>query len=214
MSQSVDGAGPPVKKEIVITAVVFLGVGFLAGYVYKAQSVPSGSEVESAPLSPTDEGPASGASAGASGQALPPGHPPIADPATIQMIEQQASQNPNDPAPALQLANLFFDQGQYDQAVPWYQKALQLDPKNVSARTDLGTCFFNLGKPDEALREFRQSLEIDPRHEPTLFNVVVVNLEGKHDLRAAREAWEKLHRLNPNYPNLDSLKQRIDSLTQ
>ncbi len=204
------------KKETVITALVFLSVGFLAGYVYKAQSVSSAGEVQSAAApssSSPDEAPASSTSSGASGQALPPGHPPIADPATIQMIEQQASQNPNDPAPALQLANLFFDQRQYDQAVPWYQKALQLDPKNVSARTDLGTCFFNLGKPDEALGEFRQSLAIDPRHEPTLFNVVVVNLEGKHDLRAAREAWEKLHRLNPNYPNLDSLKQKIDSLT-
>ena len=194
------------KKETVITALIFLSVGFLAGYIYKAQTVSSTDHAESAAAaSPSPDGaPAS------SGQALPPGHPAVADPATLRMLREQASENPQDPAPALRLADLLFDQGQFDQAVSWYQKALQLDPKNVAARTDLGTCFFNLGQPEEALREFRQSLQIDPRHEPTLFNVVVVNLAGNHDVRAAREAWEKLHRLNPNYPNLGSLKQRLD----
>jgi tetratricopeptide (TPR) repeat protein len=201
-----------VKKETLITALVFLGIGFLAGYVYKSQSTQSVlSETASAPAAAPmtqSAGPAATPSNSAAG--LPPGHPALGDPAMRNMLEQQASQNPQDPQAALRVADYLYDQQLFDQAIPWYQKSLQLNPKNVNARTDMGTCYFNVGRFDDALREFHQSLAVDPRHEPTLYNVVVVNLEGKHDLRAASQAWDELHRLNPNYPNLDQLKQKLD----
>jgi lipoprotein NlpI len=202
-----------VKKETLITALVFLGIGFVAGYVYKAQS--SGSVAGGAATAPASAPMAQTAGAASASDTsvagLPPGHPPIGDPAMRRMLEQQAAQNPEDPQAALRVADYLYDQRQFDQAIPWYEKSLQLDSKNVNARTDMGTCYFNLGRADEALREFKQSLAIDPRHEPTLYNVVVVNLEGKHDLKAASQAWDQLHRLNPNYPNLDQLKQKLDA---
>lgn len=127
-----------------------------------------------------------------------------------RFLEDEASQKPNDPVPALRLANFLFDKQKFSDAVPWYEKSLALDPTNVDARTDLGTAYFDLGHADEAVKEFSQSLKVDPNHQPTLFNLIVVSLEGTHDLRAANYAWERLHRLNPDYPNLDRLKQELD----
>jgi tetratricopeptide (TPR) repeat protein len=201
-----------VKKETLITALVFLGIGFLAGYVYKAQSTQNvARETAPAPASaPMGQAAGAATTSESSAAGLPPGHPPIGNPAMRQMLEQQAAQNQQDPQAALKVADYLYDQGQFDQAIPWYQKSLQLDARNVNARTDMGTCYFNIGRPDDALREFRQSLAINPRHEPTLYNLVVVNLEGKHDLKAASRAWDDLQRLNPNYPNLDQLKQKLD----
>lgn len=200
------------KKETLITALVFLGIGFLAGYVYKAQS--SGSVAGAAVPAPAAAPMAQPASAASTSETsttgLPPGHPPIGDPATRHTLELQAAQNPQDPQAALRVADYLYDQQLFDQAIPWYQKSLELDSKNVNARTDMGTCYFNLGRPNDALREFKQSLAINPKHEPTLYNLVVVNLEGKHDLKAASQAWDELHLLNPKYPNLDQLKQKLD----
>ena len=216
------------KKETIIAAVVFFCVGFLAGYVYHAQSSSINS---SAPESQTS---VSGASPPAQEQpsafaagtpdeapeaqsrdsrpgALPPGHPPVDTASAIKVLEDQAAARPSEPRPRLELANLLYDHKQFEQAILWYQKALELDPRNVSARTDLGTSYYNLGRADEALREYRKSLEIDPRHQPTLYNMVLVNLEGTHNLAAARQAWEQLHGLNPKYPGLDRLKQRLDT---
>lgn len=144
-------------------------------------------------------------------QGLPQGHPPINADSMIKALKEQAAQNPQDPEAPLRLANVLYDHQRFSEAVEWYQKALKLDPKNVNARTDLGTCFFNLGQPKQALAEYHKSLQADPRHEPTLFNMIVVNLEGTHDLAAARDAWQKLHGLNPNYRGLDRLKQRLDA---
>jgi tetratricopeptide (TPR) repeat protein len=111
----------------------------------------------------------------------------------------------------LRLANLFYDRKQYDKAIEWYRRALELDSRNVNARTDLGTAYSYVGRPRDALREYRKSLETDPGHAPTLYNLILVSLNGTHDLGTARDALERLEKLNPNYPGLDSLKQRLDA---
>jgi tetratricopeptide (TPR) repeat protein len=111
----------------------------------------------------------------------------------------------------LRLANFLYDQKQYSKSLEWYQRALEVDPKNVNARTDLGTALFYLGRPQDALREYNQSLAINPQHEPTLLNTIVVNVEGTHDLVAAQKAWDRLHQLNPNHPALVGLKEQIDA---
>lgn len=206
------------RKETVITAVVFFGVGFLAGYIYDAQKnwnaqqkVASAGVPRVRDEMPGREAGAPDAASGATPQGLPQGHPSIETAAVVKALEEQATQNAKDPEPRLKLANYLYDQRQFQQAIEWYQKALELDPKNVNARTDLGTSFFNVGRPSDALREYGKSLETNPKHEPTMFNLIIVNLEGTHDLAAARAAWERLYKLNPNYPGLDRLKQSLDA---
>lgn len=193
-----------------MTAVVFLCVGFAAGYVFKSQTAPSGSVAESS--STASSGAA--AAAAADGSALPPGHPAVdTSPeaqAQVQVMEQQAESNPQDPAAPLKLADFLYDHGDFQRAIPWYQKAVALDPRNVNASTDLGTCYFNLGRWNDALRQFQHSLDVEPQHQPTLFNIIVVNMEGKHDYQAARRAYDVLYKLNPTYPKLDDLKKTLD----
>ena len=204
------------KKETIITAIVFLGVGFLAGYIYQAQvsfrEAQQGGAAGTPHVHTGGEGdmPAAGGGAGGTGQ-LPEGHPPIDTSAVTKALEEQAAQNPNDPEPRLKLANYLYDQHQWQRAIEWYQKALELDPKNVNARTDLGTAYFNLGRAQDALREYRKSLEIDPTHQPTMFNSIVVYFDGLHDAGAARQMMERLTKLNPNYPGIDRLKGRLDA---
>jgi tetratricopeptide (TPR) repeat protein len=203
------------KKETVITAIVFFAVGFLAGYIYDAQkNWNTQRTVASAPRA-RDEAPSGAATAGAAGtgmgQALPEGHPPIDIASVVKTLEEQAAQNPQDVNVRVNLANYLYDHQRWQQAIEWYQKALALDPKNVSARTDLGTAYFNAGNPQEALREYRESLQYDPTHQPTLFNSIIVNLDGLHDTAAARQAWERLNKMNPGYPGLDKLKDRLEA---
>lgn len=206
------------KKETVITAIVFLIVGFLAGYISKDQvNANALRQAAGAPHDHTHDQPAGGTPAGnaagaGTGQSLPEGHPPIDSSAMVKALEEQAAQNPKDAAPRLQLANLHYDQGHWQKAVEWYQKTLELDPRNVNARTDLGTAYFNLGRPQDALREYKRTLELEPNHEPTIFNSIIVNLQGTRDTAAAQAAWDKLNRMNPNYPGLDRLKPRLDEL--
>ncbi|HEX5482779.1 MAG TPA: tetratricopeptide repeat protein [Terriglobia bacterium] len=201
------------KRETLITAIVFLGVGFLAGYVFNAQRTSrqqAASVAATSPSSPTSTAAAQADPGNSDASGLPKGHPPVNDAEIIKFFKEAASRNPSDPEPRLKLANFLYDKHEFSDAITWYQQALRLDPRNVDARTDMATCYFNLGKAREALNELHQALKIDPQHEATLFNLIVVNLNGTHDLRAARQALHRLDQINPSYPNLDQLKQSLD----
>jgi tetratricopeptide (TPR) repeat protein len=201
-----------VKKETIITAIVFFAMGGLAGYVgaeYKASNSQQAAVVPAE--APSGPAPTDHDAAEAESLRIPKGHPPIDDTAVVKVLQDEAAQKPQDPLPALKLANYLYDQHQFEQAIAWYQKVLALDPQNINAHTDLGTSYFHAGRPQEALREFRRSLEINPEHAQTLFNSIVVNLEGTHDLAAAQRAWDRLHALSPNYHGLDRLKQSLDA---
>ena len=201
------GLDPSLATNL-ITALVFLCVGFVAGYVFKSQTTNAGAAQADPTAAAASSGAATDASAG--GGALPPGHPPIDTSPEIQAEEQQAAANPQDPGPPLKLADYLYDQRDFQQAITWYEKAVALDPRNVNASTDLGTCYFNVGRFDDALRQFHHSLAVEPGHQPTLFNLIVVNLEGKHDYKAGRQEYDTLYRLNPGYPKLDDLKKQLD----
>ena len=202
------------KKETIATAVIFLAVGFLAGYItndqmnWNARQKPA--QTGMAPNMPpggTNPGPMEGPNA----QSLPEGHPAVDSGAVIKQMQEMAAQNPKDAEIRLKLANFLYDQKQYTQSIEWYERALELEPNNVNARTDLGTAYFYTGRPQDALQEYRKSLKIDPKHEPTLLNTIVVNLEGTHDVAAAQKAWDELHKLNPNHPALAGLKEKLDA---
>ena len=205
------------KKETIITAVIFLAVGFLAGYITDAQMNWSARpKAAQTAATPSEMPPLGGAASAPNGgtmpqQGLPEGHPPIDSAAVIQQMEDMAAQNPKDADIRLKLANFLYDEKQYSKTIEWYQRALELDPKNVNGHTDLGTAYFYTGRPQDALREYGKSLEIDPKHEQTLLNTIVVNLEGAHDLAAAQQAWDRLYKLNPNHPALAGLKGQIDA---
>ena len=204
------------KKETILTAVVFFVVGFLAGYITDAQLSWSGRQKALVPATSSmpSEMPAGGSAGTAQGSTpagLPEGHPPIDSTLIVKQLQEEAAQNPKDPDIPLKLADFLYDQRQYQKAVEWYQKSLALNPKNVNARTDLGTAYYYIGQPAQALEEYKQSLAIDPDHKPTLLNLIVVNLEGTHDLKAAQRAWDRLHTLDPANPALPSLKQKLDA---
>ena len=205
------------KKETIITAVIFLAVGFLAGYITDAQMNWNARRRRRRrllrlpkcrpPEAPLPLPPAERCRSRACRRAILP----LTARRSSSRWRPWRRRTPRTPTSALKLANFLYDQKQYNKAIEWYQRALELDPKNVNARTDLGTAYFYTGRPQDALREYDKSLAIDPKHEPTLLNAIVVNLEGTHDLAAAQKAWDRLHKLNPNHPALAGLKEQIDA---
>lgn len=219
------------KKETLITAIVFLSVGFLAGFAYNAhrnsvqrqKAVAAGMITPAAGKAAADAADSSGSSNGQalaapapSGLAsqLPKGHPALTEAEVIQFFKEAVSHNPADPSPRLKLANFLYDRQHYSEAIAWYQQVLTLDPKNANARTDLATCYFNLGHPDKAIRQLQAALKADPRHAPTLFNLVVVNMQGTHDYAAARKALVRLQAINPSYPGLEQLAQALNAASK
>ena len=112
-------------------------------------------------------------------------------------------------AEAVEAGNRFYDVQRYEDAIPYYQRALTFDPNDVNVSTDLGTALWYVGRADAALAQYDRSLTIDRTHAQTLFNVGVVRADGKHDYDGAIAAWELLLKSNPSYPASDKVRTLI-----
>jgi tetratricopeptide (TPR) repeat protein len=105
------------------------------------------------------------------------------------------------------IGNVYYDAQLYPTAVDYYQRALKVEPANTGVRTDMATAFWYTGNADEAIAEFHKSLSYEPNKGNTLFNLGVVEWQGKMDIDTAVATWQKLLDTNPNYPDKDKVLQ-------
>nr|MBA2735957.1 tetratricopeptide repeat protein [Pyrinomonadaceae bacterium] len=89
---------------------------------------------------------------------------------------------------------------------------LQINPKDVNARTDLATTFVERQNPDygRAVKEFQTALEISPKHEPTLYNLGVA-FHRMGEIEKAQNTLSQLEQINANSPLAGKLRQIFSS---
>jgi cytochrome c-type biogenesis protein CcmH/NrfG len=190
-----------------LLAAVCLMVGIAMGYFFRGSGAQasSGSASANAPSNP------------------PPGMPPgmgqqrVTQEQLKQMADKKAEpllfqlqSSPNDPALLRQIGNIYYDTQNYGEAIKFYDQSLKADPKNPDLRTDLGTSYYYLGNADRALQEFRGALKYDPKHAQTMFNMGMVQWQGKDDAKAAVASWEQLLKAVPDYPDRTKVEQLIE----
>jgi Tfp pilus assembly protein PilF len=180
-------------------AGVFFGV--LVGWIIGSQQ---GIDRTPAPAAAAPSQ-ASGAAAGA--QAAPP-----LDESRASAMALTAQQNPTDAVTRVQLGNMYFDAGKFQEAANWYEQALKIHPNDVNASTDLGIAYYYMNQPDRALAQFDRSLGMQADHAKTLLNIGIVRAFGKQDLKGAAEVWQKLLEVAPSSEEARAARQGLDSL--
>ncbi|HMD15267.1 MAG TPA: tetratricopeptide repeat protein [Terriglobales bacterium] len=183
-----------------VLAVICLLVGIAGGWFIRGSQSPAAAATEtgSAPA-------ASAGSADVGSQAPSPAQmEKMADTQAGPMIEKLKA----DPANADLLAgigNIYYDGQQYPTAIDYYQRALKVQPSNTGIRTDMATAYWYTGNADTAIAEFQKSLSYEPNKANTLFNLGIVEWQGKMDIDKATAAWQKLLDTNPNYEAKDKV---------
>jgi cytochrome c-type biogenesis protein CcmH/NrfG len=119
------------------------------------------------------------------------------------------NKNPNDYDSLVKLGNVYYDAQQYPNAITYYERALAIHPENPDVRTDMGTAYWYAGNADKAISEMETSLKYQAGHPQSLFNLGWVRWQGKNDAKGAVEAWEKLLKANPSYPQKEQVEQYI-----
>lgn len=119
-----------------------------------------------------------------------------ADIQAAPLLEKLKS-DPNNSSLLIQVGSIYERAQQFKEAAPYYNKVLQIDPKNVTARTELASSLYYNGSVDEAIQQLNQSLEYSPNDANSLFNLGAMKWRGKHDAAGALAAWQKLLKTNP-----------------
>ena len=69
------------------------------------------------------------------------------------------------------LGSAFLSQGNLDEAIRQYRKAMQVNPRYAESYNNLGYLFQSQGKLDEAISQYRQALQIRPNSVETHYNL-------------------------------------------
>jgi tetratricopeptide (TPR) repeat protein len=194
------------KKETVILMVV---IAFLVGFITGATvAILRGTkEAEKAALVQKP-------------QTAPPGVPapaPITrDPmelaSQIQTLKEIVKKDPKNLPAWVELGNLYFDSDQPQEAIAAYRQYLAVKPDNPDVRTDMGIMYRKLGQFDKALEEFKKSAQSDPKHANSRYNIGVVLLHDKQDIRGAIKAWEEYLKVDPKSERAQRIRAQIDKM--
>jgi cytochrome c-type biogenesis protein CcmH/NrfG len=173
--------------------------GILVGWIIGSQQ--GGSRPAPAPAS----------AAPSQSSAAAPATPPL-DEARASAMKTTAQQNPTDAVTRVELGNMYFDAGRYQEAADWYGQALKITPKDVNASTDLGIAYYYMNDPDRALAQFDRSLAIDARHAKTLLNIGIVRAFAKQDIKGAAAVWQRVLDVAPSSDEARAARQALDGL--
>lgn len=180
-------------------AAVCLVVGIVGGWLIRGTQSPAAAATDTAGISapaPTN--------ANASQAPTPAQMQRMADTQAGPLLEKLKS-DPNNTALLENIGNIYYDTQSFPTAIEYYQRGLKLEPANAAVRTDLATAYWYTGNVDTAIAEFQKSLSYEPNKPNTLFNLGIVEWQGKMDIDKALATWQKLLDTNPNYENKDKV---------
>lgn len=192
------------STQAYVLAIICLLVGVAVGYLVKGSAAPTTTDTTATQI--------------AGAPVMPPGmggqQPTTADLKRMADVQaapllQRLKSEPSNPQLLAQIGNLYYDAQQYKDAIDYYTRVLAIQPGNPDVRTDMGTAYYYLGDPDRAIQEFQTALKNDPKHGQTLFNLGMVEWQGKGDAQAAVAAWENLLKAVPDYPDKAKVQELI-----
>jgi cytochrome c-type biogenesis protein CcmH/NrfG len=172
-------------------AVISLAVGLAIGYLFR------GSQSAATPVPP---GPAaqSSPSAGDMGGQMPSLDQmrAMAEKKAEPLLEKLKS-DPTNKDLLVQVGNIYEATHRFKDAAGYYDRALQVDPKNVPLRTRMASCLYYDGDVDGAISQLQQSLKDSPKDANSLFNLGMIKWQGKQDGKGAVATWQQLLKSNP-----------------
>ncbi len=126
-------------------------------------------------------------------------------------LRGRLQQNPKDLEALVNLANLYFDAAKYKQALPYYERALALDPDNPDTRTDYATALHGAGEDLESLHQLDIVLAQHHNFPAALFNEgIVANAIGRRTEAIA--AFRTFLKVAPDDQHADDARTALQNL--
>jgi len=97
-----------------------------------------------------------------------------------------------------QIANDFFEKGDYEKAIENYNMAILLNPVFSEAYFNRALCYYQLKNYDKSIADYSKAAELDPKN-PNIYNNKGDAFYRKQDYASAIKDYDKAVMLNPNY---------------
>jgi cytochrome c-type biogenesis protein CcmH/NrfG len=194
------------KKETVIVIVV---IAFLAGFISGAAVAILKGKKDTRPTAALQKP-----------QMPPPGVPepgpqgptPAEVASKIQTLKDIVQKDPKNLPAWVELGNVYFDSKQPKEAIEAYSRYLAIKPENADVRTDMAIMYRSLGDFDRAIEEFKKAAQSDPKHVNSRYNIGLVLLHDKQDIKGAIKAWEEYLKVDTKSERATRIKNQIEKM--
>lgn len=102
---------------------------------------------------------------------------------------------------AYHIAEAYFNKGDVDKAVKWFEKSTELAPFNLEFRNKLGSAYMNAGKIAEAEKTFEFMIKEHPKNISAYTNLGFIKI-SQNKVAEAEQLYNKALQLNPDYEPL------------
>lgn len=129
----------------------------------------------------------------------------------VAELTRSAAAQPKNAAHLIALAQLLMDGHQNTEAIVYFEKAAQLQPKNDSLLLDLSVCYFNEKNYAAAMKTTETILSRDHNNSRALYNKgAILATQGKNSEAAA--AWRDLLKRAPMSEEAKTVKGHLSLL--
>jgi tetratricopeptide (TPR) repeat protein len=180
-------------------AFLFMGIAFIVGIVLGVVLTVLYEERGGSPMLPPAAGPSSTAISKEIGE-------------QVRSLQAILKNDPQNRKALIDLGNVYFDAEQFEPAIEMYSRALEIEPKDADVRTDRGIMYRRKGEIERAIADFRKAAGDNPQHVNSRYNLGVVLLHDKGDMKGAILAWEDYLKVDPGSPRAENIRIQISKM--
>jgi cytochrome c-type biogenesis protein CcmH/NrfG len=136
---------------------------------------------------------------------------PAFDQTHYQHLLDNLKANPDGLEENVELGNFLFDNQRFNEAIPYYKKALEIKAAAPDIIVDAGVCYYNLKQFEQAKDYFEKALALDKNHVNALYNLGIVSAQ-LGEMPKVVEYWERLIQVAPESEQAQAAKRMIDQI--
>ena len=127
----------------------------------------------------------------------------------VEQLKERLNKDANDIDAAQSLGNFYYDEGNAELAIFYYQHVLDINPALSGVRTDLGTMYWRNKDIDLAEQAFREVIARDPGFGNAYVNLGFLLQLAKGDVMGARFVWQQLIDINPDHQSAAKARELL-----
>jgi tetratricopeptide (TPR) repeat protein len=126
-------------------------------------------------------------------------------------LEQAVNENPRDTIALRNYADYLAASHKMNEAIPYYQKILDINPKRADIRFSLAVIYFSKQDFEKCKKENENVLSFDPQNQMAFYNLgAVAATQGLKD--KAKEYWNKVISIDANTETAQLAKESLSKL--
>lgn len=115
----------------------------------------------------------------------------------VRELQARAAKDPQDAESRTELGITFSDANRFAEAIPWFEQALAIQPRNLDLSSELARTYDLAGDAERAEKQFDAALAIDPKH-PKALAYKGMFLADRQQITEAMALWDEVVRVSPD----------------